>query len=138
MGYSTEFKGEFKFSRELLSSELMEIKKFFGEDCREHPEWKRVGDYFYYINLKFNDDFSGIRWDGSEKTGDLTDYINLIIDNVDIKDFLLTGKMLAQGEDIDDRYEIHIENGRAVKKSIVPIGKKTTCPHCEEDFYYED
>ena len=133
MGYSTDYKGEFKFTRELLGSEISKLKAFFGEDCRDHPEWKVVD--LYYVNLEFNDDFSGIRWDGAEKTSDLTDYINLVLDNIDIKDFGLSGKMLAQGEDIEDRYEILIENNRAIHKDTKPSGTKIECPQCGGKFY---
>ncbi len=136
MGYSTDYKGEFKFTRELVSSEIVKVKSFFGEDCRDHTDWKD-SDGLYYVNLEFNDDFSGIRWDGCEKTDDLTNYINLIFDNVDIKDFGLTGKMLAQGEDIDDRYEILIKDGRAVHVDTKPSGTKIECPDCGSEFYLE-
>lgn len=136
MGYSTDYKGEFKFTRELKASEIAKLKSFFGEDCRDHTEWKGAED-LYYINLKFNSDFSGIEWDGCEKTDDLTNYINLIFDNIDIPDFGLSGKILAQGEDIDDRYEIVIKDGRAVHIDTKPSGSKVECPHCGEKFYLE-
>lgn len=136
MGYSTEYRGEMKFSKELTASEIAKVNKFLDEDCRDHPEWKNSKN-LYYVNLKFNEDYSGLEWDGSEKVDDLTNYINLIIDNIDIKDFGFKGKILAQGEDIDDRYEIIIKDGRAFHKDIKPSGEKTTCPHCEKDFYLE-
>lgn len=136
MGYNTDYKGEFKFTRELKGSEIARLKSFFGEDCRDHAEWKGAED-LYYINLEFNDDFSGIKWDGCEKTDDLTNYINLIFDNIDIPNFGLSGKMLAQGEDIDDRYEIVIKDNRAVHVDTKPSGAKVECPHCGEHFYLE-
>lgn len=40
MGYSTEFKGELKFTTELTASQLAEVKKFLSEDCRSHSEWE--------------------------------------------------------------------------------------------------
>ena len=39
MGYSTSFTNKLLFTKELKASELAELKKFLGADCREHPEW---------------------------------------------------------------------------------------------------
>jgi hypothetical protein len=53
-------------------------------------------------------------------------------------DFGLTGFMGAQGEDIDDRWSLVIEKGKAVRVETPPKGKKVECPHCGESFYIED
>lgn len=138
MGYNTIFKGEFKFVQELTASQLAKIKSFLGEDCRNHPEWNAPG--LYYIDLVLLDDFSGLRWDDeTEKTYDMVDLLNLIIDQMrkDIPEFGLRGKFLAQGEDIDDRYEIIIKDGRAVEHKSIIAGAKIMCPRCEEYFYLE-
>lgn len=137
MGYTTNFEGEFKFKEELTGSQLAKIKSFLGEDCRDHPEWGRTD--LTYIDLELLEDFSGLKWDGSEKTYDLVDKINLIIIEMrkEIPDFDLTGKMSAQGEEIDDKYEIIIKDGLAVQVDIKPSGTKVLCPHCEESFYLE-
>lgn len=108
MGYNTDFKGELKFVGELNQMALATIKTFLGEDYRNHPEW---GNYdLTYINLEFLDDFSGLRWDGNEKTYCMVDCVNLIIENMRKKytDFGLTGELLAQGERIDDRWKLII------------------------------
>lgn len=39
MGYTTEFKGELKFTTELSAKALAKVKSFFGKDCRQHNEW---------------------------------------------------------------------------------------------------
>lgn len=137
MGYNTDFTGEFKFNRELVGSEIAKLQSFFGEDCREHQNWVNSAG-LYHVNLEFIEDYSGIRWDGMEKTDDLTDYINMILDNINFPNFELTGRMLAQGEDIDDRYELVVENGRIKRRDIIRSGKKMVCPNCEEEFYLED
>lgn len=135
MGYSTEFRGEFKFTKELTATQLAKLKSYLDEDCRDHPEWN-VPD-LYYVNLELLDDFSGITWNGAEKTDDLTDYLNLIINGMKeiMSDFGLKGKMLCQGENIEDRYEIVIKDGLAVHIDTKPSGAKIICPHCEEEFY---
>lgn len=138
MGYSTNFKGELKFSRELTASELAKVKSFLGEDVREHPEWKNNG--LYYIDLELTDDFSGVKWDGSEKTYGMDEAVNLIIREMrkEVPDFGFTGTLSAQGERFDDRWQLVINaNGLAEKQDIVLTGKIITCPHCEEKFELE-
>lgn len=138
MGYSTEFKGELRFTKELTAKQLAKIKTFLGEDCREHPEWGNVG--LSYIDLELTDDFDGLKWNGSEKTYDLVEKVNLLIDNVKKKypDFGLSGNLVAQGEDLEDRWVLSIENGKAVERKTAIKGRKVTCPHCDEEFLLED
>lgn len=65
---------------------------------------------------------------------------NFLIDKMKEKypEFGLTGKLIAQGEDIDDRWELVIENGRAVKKETRPIGAAIICPHCDGKVYVDE
>ncbi len=138
MGYKTTFKGEFKFTQELTASQLAKIKSFLGKDCRDHPEWNNTN--LYRVDLVLLDDFSGLEWnDETEKTYSMVGLLNLIIDQMrkDMPEFGLSGKFLAQGEDIDDRYEIIIKDGRAMKRQVIIAGTKIMCPHCEEYFYLE-
>jgi len=138
MGYSTEFIGELLFTKELKASEIVKIKSFLGRDCRAHPEWN--AKHLTYIDLELTDNLSGLKWDGSEKTYDLVEKVNLIIDMMkkDYPDFGLNGSLLAQGEDITDRWMLSIdENGKAVQNKIEIKGKKITCPHCQENFILE-
>lgn len=140
MGYSTDFKGELKFSRELKASELAKLTTILGEDCRDHPEWQADTD-LYYVNLELLPDFSGLRWDGCEKTNDLDRYVNLILKLMrqDVRDFGLEGKMLAQGEDIDDRWEFTVKPyGIAERRDLPKSGRAIRCPHCEEKVYVDD
>jgi hypothetical protein len=138
MGYSTEFKGELKFKKELTASQLGKVSSFLGEDCRDHDWLASKG--LYYVDLELLPDFSGLKWSETEKTYGMVDLINMIIVNMseDYPDFGFTGKMLAQGEDIDDRWELLIgDDGRAYRKDVVISGTKIMCPHCEQDFYIE-
>lgn len=59
MGYSTDFKGELKFTRELTGSELATLKGILGEDCRNHPDWDAKN--LYHMDLEMLEDFSGIK-----------------------------------------------------------------------------
>lgn len=138
MGYSTEFRGKLEFANEATAKQLAKVKTFLGEDCREHPEWGATN--LTYINLQLADDFTGLEWNGSEKTYDLTEKVNLIIDKVRevYPDFELTGELMAQGEDIEDRWKLRIEDGKAVKVKIQIAGRKCECPYCEEEFILEE
>lgn len=139
MGYSTEFKGELLFTKELKASELAELNKFFREDCRQHPEWGNTN--LSYIALELNKDFNGIQWDGSEKTYDLVDKVNLVIENMKKKfpEFGLTGELLAQGEDVGDVWRLVMYKNVAYEKKIdLSHKKKVTCPHCDEEFFLEE
>ena len=132
MGYSTDFKGELKFNRELLASDLAFIKSFFGEDVRDHPEWGKLD--LYYIDLEFNEDMSGVKWDGSEKTYGMVEQINLITREMRKcrADFRFVGQLNAQGEDVEDRWTLIInEQGLAEKVRVKIGGAISRCPHCE-------
>jgi hypothetical protein len=137
MGYTTEFRGALKFVPELNARQLAKVKSFFGEDVRKHPEWGRSN--LYYIHLAFLDDFSGIEWDGTENSYDMVEQVNLIIKEMrkEWPEFGLEGKFLAQGEDIEDRWELQIADGWAVEKKMPLIGQKVRCPHCHNDFTLE-
>lgn len=137
MGYNTEYVGILKFGRELTASELAILKSYFGEDCRDHKEWGEEIEN-YYVNLEFTDDYSGLQWDGMEKTYNMPEIIEFIIKMAkkSIPDFELTGYFNCQGEDIDDRYRIVMEKNIPKVIKDPPVGEKITCPHCEEEFYY--
>lgn len=139
MGYTTQFKGELKFTRELSGSELAKLNAMLGEDCRNHPEWGTKN--LYYIDLELLDDFSGLRWDGTEKTYGMERLVNVIISEMrkTVTDFGLTGKLVAQGEDIDDRWELLIgDDGFAIKRNTPPSGTCIICPHCEKKVYVDE
>lgn len=138
MGYTTKFVGELKFTKELTDSQLAKLKTYLGEDCRSHPEWGSPN--MSYIDLELLGDFSGICWDGSEKTYDLEQKVNLVIEQMqkEYPDFGLDGKLRAQGEDIEDLWWLTMINGVAERKDIELTGRKVECPHCGEHFILEN
>lgn len=139
MGYHTEFKGELKFTTELTATQLATLKKMLGEDCRDHPEWNAPN--LYYIDLKLLDDFSGLEWDGSEKTYDMPELVNVVISQMRKQwpDFGLSGVLAAQGEDVEDRWELFFgDDGSAQKRALVISGKRIKCPHCEGTIILEE
>ena len=138
MGYDTEYEGVLNFTKELTVEELRYLKSILGEDFREHPEWKesaRVGTYLTYIDLVLTENWDGIKWDNrAEKTHDMIDAIALIKrlmeKKFDDKPFVLEGKFLCQGEDIEDRWFLMIDKEGYPWKQDISVAALITCPDC--------
>ena len=130
MGYTTEFMGTLHFVTPLTFDEESYLCSLFGEDRRDHPEWHAPHD-FTYIDLELSPDGNGITWDGSEKTYGMVEMINWLIQHmrdVIMPQFGLRGELLAQGEDMTDRWVLVInEAGFAEKRHTT---ERTHCPHC--------
>lgn len=146
MGYSTSFTGELKFSRPLTGPELAYLKNHvLGQDVRDNIlAWSDMRyripdvvdfDCLTWIDLELTDNFDGLRWDGSEKTYQLVEKVNLVIAimTVEFGDFRLTGKLLAQGEDIEDRWELIMKDQWAYRRDLPNDVGPTKCPHCGHD-----
>lgn len=139
MGYTTRFDGELKFTNEPTAKQLAKLNSMFGEDCRDHPEWGRLD--LYYVDLELTDDFTGVRHSGAEKTYDFEQLVNVVIKVMreEFPDFGLTGTLMAQGEDVDDRWQLVIgDDGLAKRVKIQIVGTKIECPRCDHKFYLED
>ena len=146
MGYSTDFTGELKFKGELQASQLAFLKGFLGEDRRDIGykddsvyEGGLFGNYWYHIDLELLEDFSGLKWNGAEKTCCLQDIVNWITVKVREQwpDFELEGELVAQGQTFDDRWRLVMLDGIAKKVDFPRVGDRITCPHCEEEFTLE-
>lgn len=138
MGYSTDFLGTLTFTKELTAGQLATIKAMCGEDCRDHPEWE--AEDLYYMDIELTDDFTGLKWNGAEKTYGLEEIVNVVIKEMRKvwPDFGLSGSLSAQGEDVEDRWSLTIgDDGMAHKVPVVLTGKIVTCPHCAGRFELE-
>ncbi len=84
-------------------------------------------------------DGSGLTWNGAEKTADLNQVVEFVLDVMHAKypDFGLTGKILAQGEDINDRWQLYLEDGAVKTRDLAIEGKEIECPHCHKMFIYD-
>lgn len=146
MGYSTDFKGELKFKKELKATELAYLKTLLSKDRREigfeddSKVYESDDEYWHHINLELTEDFSGLRWNYSEKTYDLNHIVNFVTKQMKKKfnDFELIGQLNAQGEDIEDRWTLLMENGVAKKIPVEIKGKRIECPLCEQEFILEE
>jgi len=137
MGYNTSFEGELKFSDDLTIPMLVELNKLLGEDVRDLPHVEQVGD-FNYFDLELLDDYSGIKWNGSEKTRDMPGQINTIIKHLrdNFVDYPhLTGNLVALGEERDDSYRVLVQEFGGATKIAIHNATPTpgSCPHCGEE-----
>ena len=127
MGYTTTFDGELLFADELIASQLAALKSMCGEDCREHPEWSVTS--LTYIDLELNTDFTGLQWDGSEKTYDLVEKVNLVLTQMRKRwpNFSLKGQLKAQGEDFQDRWLLTIGTNGFAQRVDVALKDRIVC-----------
>jgi hypothetical protein len=136
MGYNTDFSGILTYKNPITDEELEYLQEFMGADCRDNPEWGRTD--LTWIDL--DADIEGVYWNGSEKTYDLPEKINLIISEMQEKfpEFGLEGELYARGEDPDDMWVLVMENNTAIEKTTkVVLDEEITCPHCKEKFRLE-
>lgn len=126
------------FTRDLTTAELRILNGILNEDPGDHPEWG-VKDRFY-IDLEIAPDFSGVKWNGAEKTYYMDQAVNLVIRLMReiVPDFGLTGVLHAQGEDIEDRWDLVIgEDGWAHRVDTPLPGIKVRCPYCHRQFFHD-
>lgn len=139
MGYSTGFVGILEFTKELTPEEKKKLETLLGADCREHPEWEQDEKlYLSYIDLELYEE-DGLIWDGSEKTYDLVEKVNLILREMrkDFPEFGLKGYFDAYGDEYGDNWRLKIENGWAVHKQLELVELEGgMCPKCGTDLVH--
>ena len=135
MGYDTKFKGILEFTEPLTDTQYEDLKDFMGIDCRTMPEWNKYGD-LTWIDLIIDTSGNGIVWDGSEKSYDMVEKVNLLVQEMQKKypNFGLRGEMIAQGDDINDRWKLVMENGMAFKRTAYILNNEVSCPYCGKAF----
>lgn len=139
MWYSTNFEWKLTFVGDVTAKQLQKLNTYLWEDCRSHKDWSACGKYSY-INYSLLKDLSGIEWDGSEKSYDMVETLNFVLEEMrkEYPEFSLEWQLNAQWEMIDDRWILVMENWIAVERRVVITGKKIQCPHCGDEFYLED
>ena len=142
MGYSTDFAGELTFTREPTATELAFVTSlFWTNDADIHNRGLRNSKgKLSYIQFELTDNFGGIKWDGSEKFYNAIEAVNFLIENMRFacNGLGLTGSLLAQGEEFEDRWYLVIgDDGWAKRVDHPMVGQTITCPHCGENFAVE-
>jgi len=134
MGYSTDFEGQLTFKSEPTIKQIQRIQELIEQE----PE--RGTDHDHYIDLELTLNPLSIKWNGNEKTRGMVESLNWIIRTMrhEYDDFWLEGELQAQGEGISDRWQLRFDLlGIAYKLDTPPTGNKTSCPHCDHEFYFE-
>jgi len=105
MGYNTKYIGELKIENELTIKQLKLLK--------------RVLDRISNIDLELTEDMDGLVHNGAEKSYDLDNQINSIVEEMkrEFSDFKISGEIEAI-EDFGHRYKIVMENNKALIRSI--------------------
>lgn len=114
MGYSTQYKGKLEISPPLDIPRLVALDAILGEDPRDHPEWGN--QEFYGVDLELTKDKKFLQWNHTEKSYSLDKQAELVIREMrkQFPDFCLSGRIRAQGEEMDDRWAFVIVDDKAV------------------------
>jgi hypothetical protein len=141
MGYDTRFTGTLKFSAPITVQMLAKLNTMFGEDARKVSDLPDGDREYGYIDLVVSKDFSGIEWDsGTEKTYYLEKSVNVVLREMrkEWPEFGLTGQLMAQGEDMEGRWALVMEDdGMAHKRKVAITGQRVKCPDCGHKFILE-
>ena len=139
MGYNTNFEGYLLFNRKLTLEEIEVVLEVL-----ESEDYIRSGTFPYIsrLDLMMDREYTGIQWDGMEKTKYLPEKINHFIKVIkgQIADFSLTGTMLAQGEDLNDRWAIIMDKNGVAREVKIVLGKEDKplcCPSCKTEILVE-
>lgn len=127
-----------KYEGEILiinvtAQKLGKLNKYLGKDARNlglRPDV--IG--FHHFDVEFNEDLTGLRWNGSEGTRNMVGILTYLQNECDLT---LTGKMLCQGPEFGDRYAIIISNGTPVKIDVALSSEANLCPSCGHQWMQE-
>lgn len=148
MGYSTTFEGVLRFKDPVTNEALGFLNTFLGKDRRDIGfkdesvyQGGKYGSYWYYIDFQLTDDFTGIKWNESEKAYDMEHIANWLTDMMRplYPDFEFEGELLAIGEEQGDVWKLVMEDGIAVKKKMAfEVDSRIKCPDCGHIFKLQE
>ena len=119
MGYNTEFIGSLHFNKPLSLKEKEHFDTF-KNDMNNKNSSKYTKEDICFFEFDISNDNSYIYWDNTEKPYDISAKLKLFIKFMleNNSDFELNGELLAQGENIEDRYKI-IVNKNTITEEFV-------------------
>jgi hypothetical protein len=108
MGYTTEFEGSFRLSRELNDEEARWL------DDLMHGELPGIRGYS--CDWELNDDLRSITWNGMEKFYDYVEWMQHIVDSLKSEfDVDVTGTVYYWGESHDDHGVLKVVDGKVLQ-----------------------
>lgn len=113
MGYTTTFTGEIAIEPPLSGTELVALREFLDDryDYKTHPsihcDWE-------------SPDGATIRWNGSEKSYAMPEWLKWLIENK-LQGHTLNGEMYAEGEEQGDRWMLIVEDNVVKVKQAKPV-----------------
>jgi len=112
MGYTTEFDGKFKFSKELTMSQYKTLKDFAEQRHGDNLECPS-----FYCQWVPTDDGKYLEWDGNEKFYSYIEWLEILIEKFfnpwKIK---LNGEVTWEGEESGDLGKIVVKNNVVTAK----------------------
>lgn len=106
MGYTTTFSGTINFSRPLTFAEVAEIHAYTKGRHDGDPMAPSI-----HCDFEVNSDATGLVWNGSEKTYEAIDWIQLICDDfLDEFGVLANGSLVANGESRGDVWRLDVKD----------------------------
>lgn len=133
MGYSTSFEGEILITPELMASHIKHIEQTI--DRLEDDNSKD-----YHPDYEFNKDYTGLIWNGAEKSRGMDEAIKDIIAATTnlYPEIKFNGQLKAQGEEYDDRWILRVVDNLVDTEDLILTGKEVICPECKYKFRLED
>jgi hypothetical protein len=119
MGYTTTFRGRLRTSRLLSDTEVGRINSF----C----EKRHGGNMRPFRNMpgfwcNWEADNESIFWNGAEKSYAMDEWLEVLIEKFfDPWKVSLSGKMLAQGEQMNDTWTLEVLPGNKVVRTNINI-----------------
>ena len=109
MGYTTEFRGQFDFSRDLTIKEKNALDEINEKDWRD--DTSRPDPDSYYCQWASNNDGTALLWDGSEKFYAYVDWLEWLIETFfEPRDIKLNGEIIWYGEDPTDTGKLVVKD----------------------------
>lgn len=120
MGYTTTFKGAFKFDKEPTVKVLKQISEVYDPDECETEYAQPFPDS--YCQWQLTKQLDGIEWDRGEKFYKYTEWLQWIIDNI-LKPAKISirGRVEFQGEESTDFGVLVVEDDQHVRIENPPL-----------------
>lgn len=119
MGYTTDFSGQFSFDREVDAETIHFCNAMLQKDYRD-ADFPKDTAPAAYLQWQITEDRLHLQWDGNEKFYEYEEWLQWLIDRVFVpRGYMLSGKVVYQGEEVGDVGTLAIVDGRVIKSAAV-------------------